>query len=390
MNKTQIAAFYFPNYHIDPRNEAVHGSGWTEWELMKIARPRFPGHQQPKVPLWGYEDEADPAVMSRKIDAAADSGISAFLFDWYYYNDGPFLERALREGFQKAPNANRLNYALMWANHDWTNCHPLPADRASMLLYPGAVTPETFERMTDYIIETHFLHPSYWKIDDCPFFSIYEIYRLAESFGGWDGAAEALNRFRQKVCAAGFPGLHINGILWGVKLLPGENTIADPCDIVRKLRFDSVTSYVWVHHAELKHFPITPYREVLEENQRYWETARHEYPVPYFPNVTVGWDPSPRTIQKLPYRNEGYPMMATMDSSPEEFGEAIRAAVKFAEQLPESSRIVTVNAWNEWTEGSYLEPDLQHGSAYLDMLQTIITVGNFRRNPLSWAEQGIA
>ena len=80
---------------------------------MKIARPRFPGHQQPKVPLWGYEDEADPAVMSRKIDAAADSGISTFLFDWYYYNDGPFLERALREGFQKAPNANRLNYPIM-------------------------------------------------------------------------------------------------------------------------------------------------------------------------------------------------------------------------------------------------------------------------------------
>ena len=110
-----------------------------------------------------------------------------------------------------------------------------------MLLYPGAVTPETFERMTDYIIETHFLHPSYWKIDNCPFFSIYEIYRLAESFGGWDGAAEALNRFRQKVCAAGFPGLHINGILWGVKLLPGENTIADPWDIGRTLRCDSVT-----------------------------------------------------------------------------------------------------------------------------------------------------
>ncbi len=83
-------------------------------------------------------------------------------------------------------------------------------------------------------------------------------------------------------------------------------------------------------------------------------------------------------------------MMATMDSSPEEFGEAIRAAVKFAGQLPESSRIVTVNAWNEWTEGSYLEPDLQHGSAYLDMLQTIITAGSFRRNQLSWAEQGIA
>ena len=63
----QTAAYYFPNYHIDPRNEKIHGTGWTEWELMKCARPRFPGHAQPKVPLWGYQDEADPAVMAQKI-----------------------------------------------------------------------------------------------------------------------------------------------------------------------------------------------------------------------------------------------------------------------------------------------------------------------------------
>lgn len=99
MKDIQIAVYYFPNYHADPRNEAVHGRGWTEWELVRSARPRFPGHRQPKVPLWGWEDEADPRVMARKIRAASDSGIDAFLFDWYYYDDGPFLERALLEGF---------------------------------------------------------------------------------------------------------------------------------------------------------------------------------------------------------------------------------------------------------------------------------------------------
>ena len=66
-----IAAYYFPNYHLDARNEARHGRGWTEWELMKCARPRFERHDQPKVSLWGYEDEADPAVMAKKIAAAA-------------------------------------------------------------------------------------------------------------------------------------------------------------------------------------------------------------------------------------------------------------------------------------------------------------------------------
>ena len=71
----QTAVYYFPDYHTEPRNDPYHGSGWTEWELMKVARPRFPGHQQPKQPLWGYEDESDPAVMSRKIDAAADHAL---------------------------------------------------------------------------------------------------------------------------------------------------------------------------------------------------------------------------------------------------------------------------------------------------------------------------
>ncbi len=52
-----VAAYYFPNYHpTDPRNAKAHGTGWSEWEIVKAARPRFPGHQQPKVPLWGYTD----------------------------------------------------------------------------------------------------------------------------------------------------------------------------------------------------------------------------------------------------------------------------------------------------------------------------------------------
>jgi len=93
--KYEVAAYYFGNYHVDPRNEIAHGPGWTEWNLVRTARPRFSGHNQPKVPLWGYQDESDPKVFEQKIRAAADHAISAFIFDWYWYNDGPFLERAL-------------------------------------------------------------------------------------------------------------------------------------------------------------------------------------------------------------------------------------------------------------------------------------------------------
>src|SRR5690349_6000553 len=96
MSTYQAAAYYFPNYHLgDPRNEKWHGTGWTEWELVRRAEPRFAGHRQPRVPAWGYQDESQPAVMARKIEAAADAGLTAFIFDWYWYEDGPYLERGL-------------------------------------------------------------------------------------------------------------------------------------------------------------------------------------------------------------------------------------------------------------------------------------------------------
>ncbi|MBL8991840.1 MAG: glycoside hydrolase family 99-like domain-containing protein, partial [Spirochaetia bacterium] len=95
MKKPKVGVYYFPNYHVDKRNELVHGKGWTEWQLMKHATPRFPGHEALPQPLWGYNDEADPEVMELKINAAADHGIDFFIYDWYYYDDGLYLERGL-------------------------------------------------------------------------------------------------------------------------------------------------------------------------------------------------------------------------------------------------------------------------------------------------------
>src|SRR5690242_6329508 len=100
----QVGAYYFPGYHPDPRTAAAHGPGWTEWELVKRAEPRFPGHRQPKVPLWGRHDESRPAVAAQQIAAAADHGITGFIYDWYWDEDGPFLNRALEQGFLQAGN----------------------------------------------------------------------------------------------------------------------------------------------------------------------------------------------------------------------------------------------------------------------------------------------
>src|SRR3989339_184860 len=147
-----ITAYYWPNYHVDPRNEKWFGPGWTEWEITKYARPRFEGHDQPKVPVWGYEDESDPEVMAKKIDAAAKYGVDVLIFDWYYYNDGPFLKACIDKGFLKAENNHKVKFALMWANHDMPDVFPTKLYECYpnwTILIPGDVTRKTFDKMTD-------------------------------------------------------------------------------------------------------------------------------------------------------------------------------------------------------------------------------------------------
>jgi hypothetical protein len=370
--KPTVACFYFPNYHVDPRNEARHGKDWTEWELVKQAKPRFDGHHQPNVPAWGFENENDPQVMAKKIDAAADNGIDAFIFDWYYYDDGPFLERGVEEGFMKAPNVDKMKFGVMWANHDWIDIHPAILNKKPELLYPGTVTLETFEKMTDHLIKNYFSHDSYWRIDSCPMFSVYELHTLMKSFGGVEQTAAALKRFREKTIAAGFPGLHLNAVAWGVQILPSETVVKDVETLIERLGFDSVTSYVWIHEIRLDTFPQTPYKEVMDKATGIWQREVDRFGVPYYPNVTMGWDSSPRCRQEDPFENKGYPFMASMSgNTPEAFGEALEKVKEFLKAHPQCNNTITINCWNEWTEGSYLEPDTQHGMAYLQQIKRV-------------------
>ena len=374
-----LAAYYFGNYHIDPRNEAAHGPGWTEWRLVQQARPRFAGHAQPKTPLWGYEDESDPTVFERKIKAASNAGLSAFIFDWYWYNDGPFLQGALEQGYLGAANKDELKFAIMWANHDWLDIHPAKLTAPGHLQFPGAVTIDTFRRLTDHIVGTYFSVPSYWSIDRCPYFSIYELYKFVDCMGGVREAANALQEFRKKTRAAGFRDLHINAVSWGVERPPEPTDASDIRNssnikgVLDDLQIDSTTSYVWIHHAKMNNFPVTQYESLAQGYYQYRASAADRLGRPYFPNVSMGWDSSPRACQSDIYIEKEYPFLPVVQgNTPEAFGGALRSAKQFLDETPELGRkVLTINSWNEWTEGSYLEPDTQTKYGYLDQIRKV-------------------
>ncbi|MDJ1115093.1 glycosyltransferase WbsX family protein [Microbacterium dauci] len=374
MGRPLVLAYYFPDWHQDPLNDKWFGRGWTEWELVRDARPRFPGHHQPRVPLLGHRDESDPDEAARDIAMASSHGVDGFLVDYYWYEDGPYLSSALDDGLLNASNIDEVKFALMWANHDLVNIFPSQGPGAAhQTLRSGAISRTSFERFAHVALEKYFSHDSYLTIDGAPWLSIYQVGSLLEGLGGVAETADALAWFRDLAREHGFPDLHLDAVVWGFGVLPGAIALERPGRLLEKLGFSSATSYVWIHHDDLgaHPFPAGDIERLRERAFQEYDDYAATLPVPFYPNVTVGWDSSPRTRQEGVYEHADYPWYPVFDASPTEFREGLLAAQSFLNEHRPPNPVVTINAWNEWTEGSSLLPDSRHGYGYLEAVRKV-------------------
>lgn len=386
MQQPKVLAYYFPDWHRDPRNEAWKGRGWDEWELVRSARPRFEGHRQPRVPLRGYTDEADPAEAAEQVTLAVDYGVDGFLFDFYWYEDGPYLNRALDEGFLRADNTEDVEFALMWANHELTDIFPFDPSqqRSPTRLKDGAISLTAFQSMARHVIHAYFTQPNYLRVDGKPWFSIYELGTLIAGLGGIEKTREALEWFEAESVRSGFPGLHLDVVIWGIGVLPTALAIEDPSSIVSRLPFASATSYVWVHHGSgsTAGFPEGDRDSWRDDAFSEYEDYARTLAIPFYPNVTVGWDSTPRLAAHAEHVRATYPGGSIWDQSPADFKIGLLRARRFLEEHQYDYPVVTINAWNEWTEGSYLLPDQTNGYAFLDAIREVFGV---REGAARWA-----
>jgi hypothetical protein len=359
-----IAAYVWPAYQPDARFKdiGVFKDGKGEWEAIYNAKPKFPGHNQPHVPLWGYTNEADPKAVAQKIDAAVSHGVNVFIYDWYWYDGRPFLEDGLNKGFLAARNKNKMKFYLMWANHDHSSYLDYTAADKSKIYFPGAVDRATFNAMITHVIKDYFSQPNYYKINGEPVFSVYELSTFIKGMGSMQAAKDALDYFTQKTKEAGFPGLHLQGVLWAaipdnLSAVPGDKTSTQN-NTVTGLGFKSLTNYQWCHYV-----PLDKYDKWGEKAIAGWDTFTKDFTVPFFPHVSISWDPNPR----FPSGVQG---MVT-DANPADFKRFLLKAKAYVDSHPGQPKLITINAWNEWAEGSYLEPDKQHGYGYLNAVKEV-------------------
>ena len=141
-----VAAYVWPAYQNEPRwaELGIFKDGKGEWQNVYEAVPKWEGHNQPLVPLWGYENEADSVAVARKIDAATAAGVNVFIYDWYWYGGRPFLEDALNKGFLGAANCERMKFYIMYANHDVNRLWGYYNIFIRITLYPIAQNPVKF------------------------------------------------------------------------------------------------------------------------------------------------------------------------------------------------------------------------------------------------------
>ena len=212
-----VAAYLYPAYASgDPRLRPFWPMGMGEWETVMNMQQRNPGHYWDRHPLWGYVNEADPAVMEMEIDQATRHGVNVFIFDWYWFDGRPFMETTLTDGFLKAPNKDKMKFYLMWANHNVENYWDTRISKygGENIIWRGGVDREEFEKICKRNIEMFFKQPNYYKIDGKPVFMIYEVTTFIEGIGGVDAAIDALKWFRQEVKKAGFPDLELQFTMW--------------------------------------------------------------------------------------------------------------------------------------------------------------------------------
>jgi glycosyltransferase involved in cell wall biosynthesis/SAM-dependent methyltransferase len=341
----KLIAFYLPQFHPIPENDQWWGEGFTEWTNVKRAEPNFTGHYQPRLPAdLGFYDLRDPEVMDNQAAIAQLYGVYGFCFYYYWFNGKRLLERPLET--MLANHKPDMPFCLCWANENWTRRwdgldHEILMEQSYQ---PGWVD-SFFQDILPY-----FKDERYIRVDGKPMLVLYRIERIPD-------AEDAIQTWKHLAKGAGFGGLHIVGVQsFGISpelsvdmgadavvefpphLLPAERALIAPPKLPGINQ--DFEGYVEDYPSFMQHL-----------------LSRPPVDIPWYRALMPSWDNTPR---------RGAKSHIFVNSSPQLYERWLQYLVDYARCAPNGQPLIFVNAWNEWAEGAYLEPDNKYGWQYLE------------------------
>jgi hypothetical protein len=350
--RARVVAFYLPQFHQTPENDAWWGTGFTEWTNVARAKRLFPGHTQPRLPSeLGFYDLRVPEVRALQAELAASAGIEAFAYWHYWFGGKRLLHRPIDEVL--ASRSPSLSFFLAWANRDWKGIwHGADGRTLIKQTYPTGDLERHTELMAQFMAD-----PRYFRVSDRPVLYILEPLSLP-------GGGAYVEKLRHLAIRNGFSNPYVIGEYEdvfgarGARDLPGIATLG--LDAVCYIRFP-------IRHRSYR--IATRLLHTAGFPKIYTYCRRPVLPpdgpslpdVPIVPTVLPNWDNTPRAHRRG---------VVVVRGSPSLFRKHLRAAVNFVQRYPPHERLVFIKSWNEWAEGNYLEPDREFGSGYLAAIET--------------------
>lgn len=178
---------------------------------------------------------------------------------------------------------------------------------------------------------------------------------LIRGVGGAENAKDALDYFRAECKKAGFAGLHLMSLGAENRKVPiAGNDKPAPEEVSKYYGYDSMSTYNW---TGVRNGDYITWRTTAMAR---WDTFKKEAGT-FFPIVSTGWDNNPRWPKEKTTKT-------VTGKSPVEYEKSLRMAKDWADKnIPAGTpKLILINAWNEWTEGEYLEPDKTYGYDYLN------------------------
>lgn len=375
MKKPKTIAIYYPQFQSIPENDLAWGAGFTDWVNVKKAKPLFKGHYQPKVPINNnYYDLSNHEVLQHQVQLAKKYRIDGFCF-YHYWFDGKLLLNKPVEQFLDDKSLD-MSFCMSWANETWSK-RWIGDTKTIIQLQEHKPDRDIWKTHFNYLLN-FFLDSRYIKINNKPVFIIYQpilIEELNNLFDLWNELA-----FNN-----GFDGIYyiftkrhdylpqeiLNSFDGIMKFQPQEvynsNSFTGKGRIVNyltnRMRFlpERIIDYLYLIRARFNTYKIYDSKQVWSHILKNSYKISKDFQGQIYESVYVNWDNTARYGEK-----------ATVFThvSPSEFQNYFHLLYK--EAIKQGSELLFINAWNEWAEGAYLEPDDKYGFEYLNAIRQII------------------